>query len=130
MRSLPENAKRLQPPAHTLRMPPVAVARDDELVPRAAPFVPCHRAAEGHGGVAYGIAVGLRRRRIAQRLMRKIAAVADEVPEQYDRVVRPRLRRCRLRNLAGQRDAGAGGDFRERSPSVAGQYAVPRGGTQ
>jgi hypothetical protein len=82
MRSLTVDAQLPQPEIHSLRVPAVAVSADDQLVPVAPAGVPVHGASElGASGFGDQAAVVLRGRVVAQGLVNRIAAVADEVTE-------------------------------------------------
>src|SRR5713226_4243829 len=109
MRALPEDAQLSEPLAHPLRMPMVAVSRDDELVPIAATSMTLDGRAETFTrGSRDGFAVLFRRGRIAERLMRQIAAIADQVREEDQLFLGPAAGIARLGKLPRQRDTVAG----------------------
>ena len=103
VRALVEQAELAQPAIHAGRMPAVAIARNDELMP--APRPACRVTVEPNARCRGrdGFAVLVRSGRVAERLMRQVAAVADEMAEQHDRVFGPVDRRRRLRNASRKR---------------------------
>ena len=71
--ALAVNAEVLEPLADALRMPAIAVAADQQLVPQAASGIALHLRPQSLGARANRLAVLLGRRRVAQRLVREIA---------------------------------------------------------
>src|ERR1700734_1801349 len=79
-------------------MPAIAIAANNELMPSAGgTFVPCHRTSELFSARAHQCAVLFIDCRVAQRLMYRVAAIAYEMSEQDQPMLRPALGfgRCR-----------------------------------
>src|SRR5688500_14779956 len=102
VRPLAEDTEILQPATDASRHPPIAVAADDQLMPRAPAGMPRHRRAECFRGFTYRRAVCFRRSGIEQWLMLDVAAVANEMSEQHQAMIRPFVRLGRLRHAPRQ----------------------------
>jgi len=90
--TLTEYPQLFQPRAHAGWMPAIAVAADHKLMPCARrPLVPGHRATKCFGGRTHDGAIFFIDCRVAQRLMHRVAAIAYEVTEQDQPVLRPAL---------------------------------------
>ena len=94
-------AEALQPGADAGGMPAVAIAGNEQLVPLAAARIPLDGAPERQRAFGDQFAVGFRRGGVAQRLIREVAAVADQVTQQRDLGVRPIHRVGDLGKLPG-----------------------------
>ena len=117
----------VQARAHFPAVPIVVIsAREDRHIMHralghgAAAFVPADRTTELLGGEPNRRAVLRRSRRVAQRLMLHIAAVADEMRQQHDPVFGPTPCVCGLRYSSRQRQAIARAQFANRPPALAG----------
>src|SRR3954452_24694523 len=94
-------------------------------MPRAPARVAIDRDSEApRCGFADGTAVVLRVRCVAERLARQIAAVTDQLAEEDDVVVRPRVVRGGLGETARERDPVARRNVAHPAPPVAGADAV------
>src|SRR5580704_13881747 len=102
-------------------MPAIAVPADDQLVPGPGwTFVASDLAIELASGCAgHNGAVFRRRRGVTQRLMREIAAVADQMAEQRDAQFGPRLRLDAFREAPGDCQPIAGPQINHAFPSAA-----------
>src|SRR6204780_3809724 len=90
--TLTEYPQLFQPRAHAGRMLAIAVATDHKLMPGAGwTFVSRHRATKCFGGRTHDGAVLFINRRVAQRLMYRVAAIAYKMPEQDQPMFRPAL---------------------------------------
>src|SRR5579864_3889762 len=89
VRALAENTERFQPTANPCRMPTVTIARQQQLMPCAAPGVPSDGAAHRDRRLAHQRAVLFRCGAITQRLVLQIAAISNEMTKQRNRMVRP-----------------------------------------
>src|SRR5437660_8683176 len=108
-------------------MPAIAVAADQQLMPGPPPCVTLHLALELlTGGLGDNRTVRLRARRVPQRLVNEIAAIADEVPEQRDLAFRPGLDERRLRELPGERETISDRQPAHRRPTTACEKSVLR----
>jgi hypothetical protein len=109
----------------------MAVAREDELVPAGPMLMAADAQAEAAlGRNADRLAVLLGCGRVAQRLPRQVAAVADEVPEQHEVVAGPALGCGRLRDAACECHAIAWTQLPQALPPGAGPHTVVRRGGQ
>ena len=107
------------------RVPAVAVAADHELVPGATARVAVHDAAELPAGrLGDDAAVLLGGRRVAQRLVYEVAAVADEVAQQGEPMLRPSRGARRLRQAASDGQPRSRFEILDPHPAGGAQQAV------
>src|ERR1700722_294142 len=130
VRSLPEQAQFLEPFSDTCGMPTIAIPADDELVARPGAFGASPPAAEGFGCRANCIAIVLRSGGVPQRLVDDVAAIAHEVPQKHQPVIRPILRPGWLGDPARKRHPVTDFQRAHGFPARPGKNAVLMRGTQ
>src|SRR5262245_25042239 len=100
-------------------MPAIPVSADEKLVPAPSASVAGHTAAEFLArATSHDLAVLLRARRIAERLMRQIAAIPDQLAEKRDPMIGPVVGGRGFRKCTCQRETIAHSKLGDRRPSA------------
>jgi len=125
MASLAEDAEPPEPCVHTARAPAVAIAAQEELVPAPATLVASYDSSEARARcLRHRGAVLLRARRVSQRLPVQVAAVADQLSEEYQVLIGPGRGVRWFQEPAGRRDAVAHGKRSKTPPSAAAEQTM------
>src|ERR1041385_3383719 len=102
MASLPEDPETAEPCIDPGRPPSVAVSTQQQLVPIATTFVATHYRTERRTRrIRDRCTIRLGTRRVSQRLTLEIAAIADQLSEEDQMLVRPAQRLAWLRQGSG-----------------------------
>src|ERR1700746_2086768 len=88
VRALTEDPEVLEPLANAKRRPAVAIAADEQLGPVSYTIVACYPASEHLGCRADRGTAFLGGSRVAQRLVNRVASVANEMRQEHHPVIR------------------------------------------
>src|SRR5579863_8117066 len=130
VRTLIVYAEAFQPGTDAGRMPAVAVAGNDELVPVAAARMPSYGAAESNRAFGDHLTVGFRCGGVAQRLVPEVAAVADQVTQQRYLRVRPHHRVDDRRKSPSHGHSSTRTNLSDALPSISGKHLMVGGRAQ
>jgi hypothetical protein len=127
VRPLAKDSKFAQPAIHTRVMPAIPVAGNHQLMPLTASSVAGNFPSKRFGRFGHCPAVVLRCSRVAQRLMHKIAAVADEMAKEDQVLLWPFGGHGRSWNLPRKRETIAGMQVRGTHPPRCAIQTMPIG---